>query len=217
MTDYPMNFNAAMVQALLDGRKTQTRRVLKDQPNDRMIGGACLYDDKDWVWLDGRDGSIRCRLEHWPGYTIGGRLWCREDYGSDGKGGPLRYPATDDMQGCDRILPAIVMPLSASRLTLIVTDVWVQRLQQIGEADAIAEGFQAYGPGLCTEDPDDYVGSWSARTAFSRAWDTVHGKRPEYQWRANPWVCALTFDVVKANIDEVETGVTVRQIEGRAV
>lgn len=185
MTDRSITMTSREVQALLAGMKTQTRRVLNLKGPGSLAG---LPVDT----INILKGKLHCTVGDFGfvqplPYAIGDRLWCREDYGSDGKGGPLRYPATDDMQGCDRILPAIVMPLSASRLTLIVTDVWVQRVQEISDDDAMAE------LGLNT----DY-----ATDMFDIEWDRCH-TRPEHQWKANPWVCALTFDVVKANIDEV--------------
>jgi len=90
--------------------------------------------------------------------------------------------------------PSIYMPRWASRLTLLVTDVRVQRLQDISEADAIAEGIiptaNSQTIDCATERPSD---------GFRALWNSIHG--PE-AWDANPWVAAISFDVVRANIDE---------------
>lgn len=177
MTDYPINFNAAMVQALLAGRKTQTRRVLTPQPATIPAGqyadSYCSEQktlanprgmSRDWcLWTaDNRQGRDFAGVPYVPG----DRLWVQTDH--------------------------------LSRLTLIVTDVRVQRVQDISTDDIYAEGT----PGAW-----DHTGKHTClvacRTAFHDLWDAIHAKRPERQWNANPWVCALTFDVVKANIDGV--------------
>ena len=82
------------------------------------------------------------------------------------------------------------MPRWASRLTLIVTDVRVQRLQDITVEDALAEGVQK---------TDEYLDM--PRMAFRALWDSLHGPGA---WNDNPWVCALTFDVHRRNIDQME-------------
>ncbi len=196
MPDKPVIFSAPMVRALLDGRKTQTRRVLKPQPSPHVqiyrVGSA-------WDWRDGtRGGSVRVPC------TPGDRLWVREALDL----GDLAYPIGHATYAADRSdvdlrpegaaawagdykrqsVPSIHMPRWASRLTLTVTEVRVQRLQQISEADAVAEGVT-----------DQDVGG--ARGVFSRLWNSLHGSGA---WDANPWVCAMTFTVYRCNIDALE-------------
>jgi hypothetical protein len=225
-----MNFTAAMVQALLAGRKTQTRRVLKDQPpkSHDLVG---IYAPHLTAVFNPagnhRGGDPNDDISVLLPYQLRDRLWVREaHFQSKGIGGyaagvdpdrdpdgatiDIAYKAGPDYGADVPWASGALMPRWASRLTLIVTDVRVQRVQYISEADAIAEGAPE------CDIPIDHLCA-GARGNFSRLWDTIYAKRPEHQWEANPWVCALTFDVVKANIDEVETGVTVRQIEGRAV
>jgi hypothetical protein len=99
--------------------------------------------------------------------------------------------------------PSIFMPRWASRLTLTVTDVRVQRLQDISEADAVAEGIQPLNSGFGYYDPTGSQGAaftWAA-DAFGHLWNSLHG--PD-AWDKNPWVAAYTFTVQHGNIDEVE-------------
>lgn len=93
---------------------------------------------------------------------------------------------------------SIHMPRWASRMTLDLTDVRVERVQDISEEDAVAEGCQAVGAGLCTEDPDDYMGCLSARTAYAALWDSINGPG---SWGENPWCWSLHFHVHKQNVD----------------
>jgi hypothetical protein len=219
MTDRPIIFSAQMIRALLDGRKTQTRRVLKPQP----VG--CL------AWVDPPSGfypsnKIWSRLPYDPG----DRLWVREAWHTarslDAKSGkaieaacldagyrhawaPLQYEADgarnnwfrDDWPECTeagRYRHAPFMPRWASRLTLIVTDVRVQRLQDISEADARAEGLTWSDGNPGPMGPTRMV--VEARDEFRHLWNSLHG--PE-AWAANPWVVALTFTVNNHNIDKM--------------
>ena len=239
MTDRPIIFSAPMVQALLAGRKSMTRRVLKPQPPEwvtRMTHeGRC-------GWIGSGDGHGT--LMHVP-YAVGDRLWCREvfAYGWPVEGNhqlpecnqehAITYRADGNRPFGSRRRwhSPIHMPRWASRLTLTVTDVRVQRLQEISEADAVAEGMQPYkfpGPwwqGYRDDGDGDlvqqqYVGEtppdWmieprrmkdmthldrSAVHLFTTLWNDLHG--PE-AWAANPWVAALTFETHRQNIDQME-------------
>lgn len=192
MTDKPILFSAPMIRALLDGRKTQTRRVLKPQPGDL-----------------GR-GFLDCKLP----YAIGYRLWVREAFVTgfdidDEFGRPVGdrkvwYRATDSGltwydPDTESTLdnppwrPSIHMPRWASRLTLTVTDVRVQRVQEISEADAREEGCAMNWIG-----EQRRYGTW--RDGFSKLWDTLNAPRG-FGWEVNPWCCAISFRVDRANID----------------
>ena len=213
MTDRPIIFSGPMVQALLAGRKSQTRRVLKPQPNDRNTGGAALTD-QGWAWLNGWDGSIIGRAS--VPYAPGDRLWVRENCATWGDHEAI-YRADDAVEyglavsdgkfGAKwKARPSIHMPRWASRLTLIITDVRVQRLHAISEADAIAEGIQrligSKGPNYFTREiSGKWSGSFNAPTAaevYSDLWNSLHGPGA---WDRNDWVAAITFDVVARNID----------------
>ena len=207
MTDRPIIFSAPMIRALLDGRKTMTRRVLKPQPellaNGRYHirnahGGAFGVEEQDV-------GSVA--VDYVP-YCEGDRLWVREGFAVHKNADPRIYPKGEGhpwgspiykatfggglapiCEGFSPWKPSVDMPRWASRLTLIVESVKVERLQDISETDAIAEGIETteywredHPPSIC----------------FSVLWDSINGHDA---WNANPWVCAIIFRVVKANID----------------
>jgi len=209
MADRPILFSAPMVRALLDGGKTQTRRVLKPKR------GVTLDDFSIDMGARGIGRAFalpRDKLAE-PKYQIGDRLWVREtwwrgsyDFNPDAyKGDPpepaLFYKATDGGRNVDRWKPSIHMPRAVSRLTLIVEAVRVERLRNISDADSLAEGV---GP-LCHPlgRPDlTWVGSpdvcAAPSYAFKKLWESINGAG---SWDANPWVAAITFRVVRANID----------------
>lgn len=195
MTDRPIIFSAPMVRALLDGRKTQTRRVLKPQPPAGLL--------PEGIAIAGEAQPTGC------GYRLGDRLWVREAFRGD-KGydayppqewsrWPVHYEAdgnrdTREGMGADgRLRPSIHMPRWASRITLTVTDVRVQRLQDISEADAVAEGADVAQLRM-------YPELGNARHWFRALWNDLHGADA---WERNPWVVALTFTVQRGNIDQV--------------
>lgn len=201
MADRPILFSAPMVRALLEGRKTQTRRVLRPQP----IG----FD-----WFD-----LKCK----PRLTRGDRLYVREAwkthaayddispaemggdeailYVADGAHQTWGYPAISKI---GRRRAGMHMPRWASRLTLVVTDVRVQQLQEINDDDAIAEGVTMEG---ATAGIDvDIDGGWwpgGPRNQFRRLWDSLNAARG-HGWETNPWVVAVTFTVHRQNIDAME-------------
>lgn len=220
MTARPIIFSAPMIRALLDGQKTQTRRIVKPQPTTSFWEPYSCPDGRwNWVMKNTGMGSgdpFRCRFGQ-PGDL----LWVREVWalcGSLANVRPkdfefphivlrdgLRYQSDDD--GYDGTVqywrPSIHMPRWASRLTLRLTDVRIERLQEISEADAQAEGitgphyvgYQAYFL------PGDSKPRYSCATAaFECLWESLHG--PD-SWATNPWVWALTFELIHKNVDEV--------------
>ena len=247
MTDRPIIFSAPMVQALLAGRKNQTRRLLNPQP-DLNDAGLWRYppdsvcngvDPKLWVKRFGgfcqtdAEGLASFLLHPSNGrrllpYAPGDRLYVREAWS-----GEHYWHATapkERQSGCwggevyvkesiwywadgnpefgdwERPRPSIHMPRWASRLTLIVTEVRVQRLQEISEADAVAEGcawsdlWEGYTP--CPDAGDArYFNSRSAARSFEQLWSGIHGSDA---WGANPWVVAVSFTVQHGNIDAVK-------------
>ncbi len=170
MTDRPIIFSGAMVAALLAGEKSQTRRLAVNR---------------------------RARATVWHKVGIGDRLWVRETFATDppnrilyrtdirDRGGRAYYV---DTQGAAlvRWRASIHMPRTASRLTLTVTDVRRQFVQDIDDEDAAAEG-AAFE-----------TGSLPPREGFRRIWEGLHGVRG---WSDNPGVIALTFQVDPRNID----------------
>jgi hypothetical protein len=210
MTDRPIIFSAPMVRALLDGRKTQTRRVLKPQPGDGAAHFRSGTGKHVWDWPGlGLGTDPGKELPRVP-YAPGDRLWVREAWRPD-PNGPSTTGAIELFYPADRMLHAetpadgwrmpkqaqrgkvtpLHMPRWASRLTLHVTEVRVQRLQEISEADIAAEGIKrgfAGGP----------HGEEGLYEDFADLWNRLHG--PD-AWDANPWVCAISFTVQRGNID----------------
>ena len=213
MSDKPIIFSAPMVRALLAGRKTQTRRVLKPQPEFR---GGCgdWHDAEEWGW-ETEDGDQLSVLDIAPnGYHRGDRLWVREAWRFDiewddckpsdfDRADAICYEADGHHEtrawghpfNLGRLRSPIHMPRWASRLTLTVTDVRVQRLQDISEADAVAEGVDA----VTMEDVPRQA-AMSRRSDFTTLWNSIHGPKA---WDANPWVCAISFTVTHQNIDQI--------------
>jgi hypothetical protein len=103
-----------------------------------------------------------------------------------------------------RYRPSIHMPRWASRITLPATGVRVQRLQDISEADAIAEGLEWVVPGMWSVAPNLPIIGYDPRKVYSELWDTLHTKAGE-RWGDNPWIVAVTFDVDLRNIDAVRS------------
>lgn len=203
MKSRPILFSAPMVRALLSGAKTQTRRPMRPQPVPVGSDGDSLrWGAQDWYPHE----LARCC----PHGHAGDRLWARETWRTTGDGGRADYLAPCALQqhvvwfDADGAAPAsalagktrvsIHMPRWASRLELEITDVRVQRLQDISEADAKAEGARAapetprQAPLMATDD-DSY------RRGFLELWESIHGGG---SWAANPWCWCLTFRRINA-------------------
>lgn len=205
MSEKPIIFSAPMVRALLDGKKTQTRRVIKPQPELPDSNGPYRAERRGaraWIWMARTDfpSYAWATNDRIAPYAVGDVLWVRETHLIVGpKENPERcrvvYRATND--GPDEWVspvwtPSIFLPRWASRISLDVTAVRCERLQDISEADAQAEGvFYA---------PD--VSGWmmyrghglihvSAVGAYQSLWDSINGKNEP--WEANPWVWVISF------------------------
>ena len=224
MADRPILFSGPMVRAILAGRKTQTRRIvgLRDFCVSTTPGYAWEYRDRRALW---NSISTARLLSMCPYGVPGDRLWVKEtcriwwdgasvggavvEYRADGAkvsvpgfgrivpgvgavdGGSL----SDFMQDHVRWRPSIFMPRAASRLTLAVEEIRVERLQSITEDDARAEGCVA---GLLVPVPGP-LPTWDELTAvgeYARLWDSINAERG-YPWASNPWVWVVRFSVVK--------------------
>lgn len=187
-TERPILFSAPMVRALLAGTKTQTRRAVKPTPR-RVDGGVPYHDAPTWAHAEPGSAVVRC-----PYGRRGDRLYVRETWAAphsmDGhtprfmpRDTRVHYAATEDRDGL-LWRPSIHMPRWASRITLEVTEVRVERLQAISEADARAEGFELGAP-PCTDAPIRW---------YRHLWDQINGAGA---WDANPWVWAVSFRVIQ--------------------
>lgn len=231
MTERPILFSAPMVRALLDGRKTQTRRIIKPQPPTveavQQRSGASYHwlpPNETFPWcrpvgavsvvreLMGREPRLDLR------FSKGDRLWVRETFSFERRwvgtkpkdvpaGVPVWYWADGNPPDGDWTKPivSIHMPRWVSRLTNIVTDVRVQRLLEIDADDAAAEGLfyveDGPGAGFWLGDKEGTLGICGDGSieAYAQLWEYINGAG---SWDANPWVVALTFDVVNRNIDQ---------------
>lgn len=213
MIERPILFSSEMVRAVLEGRKTQTRRVLRKQPAD-ILPCTGMWKGVMWVALrerlpnieDQRGDMFKCRYGE-----IGDRLWVRETsipdfpkefsyyqwswaevpseyrkpefclYKATWKGSELKWH------------PSIHMPRWASRITLEITDVRVERLQDVSTEDVCKEGFVQKEFELGT----GYgLPNWSrglpAKEAFAHLWDHLNAKRG-FGWDTNPWLWVIEF------------------------
>lgn len=189
MKERPIIFSAQMVRAIIEGRKSQTRRAVK--PVGRDDGFVLLDHGKGWWPYRSDDGESSMHTVRRGGKEYldetpmdcpygepGDRLWVKETWASDGMGG-ARYYATDAVNDLRRKRPSIHMPRVFSRLTLEVTGVRVERLNDISEADALAEGVDCIKAGTPTE-----------RDAYRYLWEDINGPG---SWAANPWVWVIEF------------------------
>ncbi len=234
MSERPIIFSGPMVSAILDGRKTQTRRVVKPQPDE---DGLTRYAGTLTPWLGTSEREYSC-----PFGAPGDRLWVRETWSAEfewpednggisfnawkeqpaafrglkslnrlyfaadetiygaGDGGGLDGPVGDkDSFPADlKWRPSIHMPRWASRITLEITSVRVERLQEISEGDAKAEGaavqFRTVIPvdGKPIGATKAYTIPSSHRGGFANLWDSLNAKRG-HGWDANPFCWVIEF------------------------
>lgn len=203
----PILFSAPMVRAILDGRKTQTRRIVKPQP---------VFDGRFWN-LYGASWSDRIStVPVIPGHSlavrnpygqVGDRLWVRETWGINECGKrvslapaawPNGWPVKRLVYNANENIPtyskrvSIHMPRWASRIDLEITDIRVERLNEISEGDAIAEGCER----VFAADGSDYgAGLTTACEQFETLWESINGPG---SWAANPWVWVVEFKRVEA-------------------
>lgn len=189
MKERPILMSAPMIKAILDGRKTITRRVIKRMPRYDDVDGVIWYED---MYGDWHEMSKIC-----PYGQPGDRLWVRETMKVDDRLG-WHYSADGAIVYCkpehesDMIIwahhketehcPSIHMPRWASRITLEVTGVRVERLQEISEMDAVKEGIKF----------ERMVGVKYHRYQFRELWDKINGERG-YSWESNPWIWRVEF------------------------
>ena len=200
-----MIFNGEMVRAILDGRKTQTRRIMKVQPDTpefglrRIIESSIANEIGMYFWSQEDARGIKARSKQFscPFGDVGDRIWVRETWAEAGAGAPdlklyrADYPEHvpthyENVPPADEIrwTPSIHMPRWASRLTLEITGVRVERLQAITLGDICKE----IGCGLYDFRPATY-----GFQVWEELWKSIYG---EENWQANPWVWVIEFKVV---------------------
>ena len=207
----PISFSAPMVRAILDGRKTQTRRIVTPQPI-QYKWGSLMFERRDGrelrEWPNDKGRIIEdCRFG-----KVGDRLWVRESWAQDSEDGALFYRAdigdggdADDwernrLEGAPnyRWRASMFMPRWASRILLEVTDVRLERVKDITGMDAKCEGAPV---------PDDAVANGThlawARGWFRLLWGEINGAD---SWDANPWVWVIEFKRVHSGGEKMTSG-----------
>lgn len=182
----PIIFNGEMVRAILEGRKMQTRRPIKPQPYLRKEGffkrpfDAGFYDGNDVYYKN-------------PFGTPGDRLWVRETWCPEmaifgGDTGRFFYNEQENgkLPLGHKWRPSIHMPRWASRITLEITDVRVERVQGITESDAIAEGFKHCCAGISNDCGCQGTAAWAD---FGQTWEQLYPG----SWDRNDWIWAISF------------------------
>lgn len=208
MKERPILFSAPMVRAILEGRKTQTRRMFKVQPMS-CVTDICLIQDKWHFKLQGcknfarYNDSVKC-----PQGKIGDQLWVREAWHTDEPDlkearsmhedvystSPIYYRADpeNDCGGC-RWRPSIHMPRWASRIQLEITGVRAERLNDISNEDAIAEGVGAHW--ICSDSmPHNPHLNHNPLSRFIDLWKSINSYD---SWNKNPWVWVIEFKRIR--------------------
>jgi hypothetical protein len=201
MKERPILFSTPMVQAILAGNKTMTRRVIKPQPT--LVSGDAL--GQPYIYFNGNPNPVKC-----PCGVPGDRLWVREtwrciDY--YGETATIYFPSTNEqfllsgitktevnllIGSIGKTMPSIFMPRWASRITLEITNIRVERVQQITHEDAISEGAR-FMPAA-----DLRVERLTVpQIVFAGYWDSIHAKRG-YGWDVNPWVWVIEFKIAQS-------------------
>ncbi|HDY7326905.1 TPA: hypothetical protein RRE02_000012 [Klebsiella pneumoniae] len=222
MKERGMIFNGEMVRAILDGRKTQTRRPIKwKQTRFTEIGER--EDGSKWPWSE--DAEHACDFWHpCPFGDVGDRIWVRETWAEAGASAPdlklyrANYPEHvpsiyENVPPAEEIrwTPSIHMPRWASRILLEITDVRVERLNAISEEDAQREGVhtEVWDQTVVARNyaaRDEFFQFWSEdmphyvemnqlyRSSFRSLWESIYGAE---NWLANPWVWVIEFKRVE--------------------
>jgi len=199
----PLIFSASMVRAILAGTKTQTRRLVKKQ-NSCVDGQPCNF----WSELDFNDAFVdpgpspagnpgpylkvarpteESRHRVYPRVQPGDLIWCKETWGPCAGGLVFRADDAGSVVSCPdggKWRSSMFMPRWASRITLEITEARVERLQDISEEDALAEGVDPYECPSGPATPD-------ARSAYAELWDRLNKDR--CPWSASPWVWIISF------------------------
>lgn len=199
MKERPILFNAEMVNAILSGRKTQTRRIMKVQPENPQLGLRRILESKDssengkYFWSQSDACGVKSRSNPFscPLGAVGDQLWVRETFGKYRVAPSGFVYRADGELSCgdpERWTPSIHMPRWASRINLLITGVRVERLRDISDQDAQAEGC-VYGRGNGEIDlavrPENH---------FPTLWASIYGAE---SWQANPWVWVIEFEQIK--------------------
>lgn len=224
MTEKPISFTAPMVRAILDGSKTMTRRVVKPQPCDWVEAVSYSEYQGCWAF-HGYEGGMMTSTSDFNGQPLlkcpygskGTKLWIREEWRTTKDqdhlkpsncciASTIQYRSdmstqipgdTTKDEDFGKWRRSRFIPRAFSRIypRLRITDIRLERAQDISEADAIAEGvysLNSQSKGL--ETVPYYRSAFSARKLFSMLWDSINSKRPGCPWADSPWVWVVEFE-----------------------
>ncbi|HHT0069041.1 TPA: hypothetical protein ACTW88_001879 [Raoultella ornithinolytica] len=214
MIERGMIFNGEMVRAILDGRKTQTRRIMAPQPADDIERSA--FPNPDAIgWKSSLKHKYGSTTAHFcPFGAIGDRIWVRETFRVHSRAtdvATLVYKASERNSWTEQThrvpvavcnkpatpekwTPSLHMPRWASRILLEITDVRVERLNSISQEDAQAEGLELTGWRPTYSDPDSGGEIMTPYDNFAELWSSIYG---DESWQANPWVWVIEFKRVE--------------------
>ncbi len=212
MTEKPILFSSEMVRAILEGRKTQTRRVIKPKPSAKLYQ---YMSRNEWYEADGQEPKYYT-LHKSPYGVTGDLLWVRETWSpvpTSAFSNVVYDPENPGMGAVHRAgwskadpgtgwKPSIHMPRWASRITLEIERVSVERVQDIGDYSCEAEGVS-----LANASIPGYL-----RKRFQILWDSINDKRG-FSWSSNPWVWVISFRLAAAQ-HGVQADVAVSQQSG---
>ena len=200
MQDFkPILFSTPMIQAILEGRKTQTRRIMKDQPLSLICYEDCGGFTRPIMKFQASKKHPTGITGPWCPYGWAGDvLWVRETWRpieQDSVDPRYEYKATEKINLKDKWRPSIFMPKTACRIFLEITDVRVERLLDISEADALAEGVAHVIDKVTGYCGYDYMnGGYNLMTTaykgFRSLWRKINGEK---SWNENPWVWVVEF------------------------
>ena len=223
MEEHQIRFIDEMVRAILDGRKTQTRRPIKVQPSCSKLNQICTMLDSPHkhCWGNGNVSHFESDNVYFlcPFGIVGDRLWVRETFLPKASGiiyradlDPVESAGIKGLYGGWK--PSIHMPRSDSRITLEITNIRVERIQDISEKDAIAEGVSDYSQSFKVLDSDAMLNKWARYScvvahqrnedrpavatdvgAYAMMWDSMYEYKG-FEWSANPWVWVIEFEII---------------------
>ena len=209
----PILFNTDMVRAILDGRKTVTRRVIKGNLKIEKDSGIAMYHPKKGRMLNGRryesvgyQGGIEHFVEKEAPYQPGDVLYVRETWGEGYEEGIYIYKADDKLANLPEFKesskliyhPSIHMPKEAARIFLKVKDVRVERLQDMSDDDCEKEGLENFCKKCSAlfSNCDTCLNDGGIKEDFKELWNSTINKSEldRYGWDANPWVWVIEFE-----------------------
>ena len=213
MKERGMIFNGEMVRAILDGRKTQTRRIIKDCTVGRDQISKFIQIEKKFIGCYPEDVPELIRV-CCPYGVPGDRIWVREAFRVHSRAtdvATLVYKASERNSWTEQThrvpvavcnkpatpekwTPSLHMPRWASRILLEITGVRVERLNSISQEDAQAEGLELTGWRPTYSDPDSGGEVMTPYDNFAQLWESIYG---EESWKANPWVWVIEFKRVE--------------------